>query len=46
MFCRKCGKKIPDDSDFCTYCGERMIILEQDPQRPEEDKISLEKTSQ
>ena len=22
MFCRKCGKEIPDDSDFCSYCGE------------------------
>lgn len=21
MFCRKCGKEIPDESDFCAYCG-------------------------
>ena len=21
MFCKKCGKKIPDDSVFCRYCG-------------------------
>lgn len=21
MFCRKCGKEIPDDAAFCTRCG-------------------------
>lgn len=21
MFCRHCGKKLPDDSQFCVYCG-------------------------
>ena len=21
MFCQKCGKEIPDNSDFCRYCG-------------------------
>lgn len=24
MFCPNCGKKIPDNSKFCEYCGERM----------------------
>jgi len=24
MFCRKCGKKIDEDSKFCTDCGEKM----------------------
>lgn len=24
MFCRKCGKSIPDDSVFCSYCGETV----------------------
>lgn len=24
MFCRKCGKEIPDDSDFCPKCGEDL----------------------
>lgn len=21
MYCSKCGKEIPDESDFCSYCG-------------------------
>lgn len=25
MFCRKCGNEIPDDSDFCPKCGERVV---------------------
>ena len=25
MFCRKCGKSIADNSEFCNYCGERVI---------------------
>lgn len=28
MFCRKCGKKIPLDSVFCTYCGEKTKTVE------------------
>lgn len=26
MFCRKCGKEIPDDSDFCPKCGTRNAV--------------------
>ncbi len=26
MFCRKCGKEIPDDSEFCPKCGTRSVI--------------------
>ena len=22
MFCKKCGSEIPDNSEFCQYCGE------------------------
>ena len=24
MYCRHCGKKIDDDSEFCVYCGEKV----------------------
>lgn len=24
MYCNKCGKEIPDDSLFCTYCGSHL----------------------
>ena len=24
MYCIKCGKQIPDDSQFCPYCGENQ----------------------
>ena len=26
MYCRKCGKYIPDDSNVCQYCGEEVIV--------------------
>lgn len=25
LFCRKCGNKLPEDSEFCNQCGERII---------------------
>ena len=25
MYCRKCGKYIPDDSNVCPYCGVDVI---------------------
>ena len=24
MFCNKCGKEIPDNSKFCTFCGNKL----------------------
>ena len=26
MYCNECGKKIPDDSKFCTYCGCKLQL--------------------
>lgn len=34
MFCRKCGKTVPDDSKFCPYCGETVIVEAEE--RPKE----------
>lgn len=28
MFCRKCGKQIPDDSEFCYKCGARVVSID------------------
>ena len=27
MNCPKCGMTLPDDSEFCQYCGERIEPL-------------------
>ena len=32
-FCRKCGEKIPEDSDFCPYCGTKIIVQSQPSDR-------------
>lgn len=26
MYCRKCGNRIPDDSDFCQFCGNETCF--------------------
>lgn len=26
MYCRRCGKKIPDESVFCVQCGEVVDV--------------------
>lgn len=26
MYCKKCGKRIDDDSKFCEYCGNRLRV--------------------
>lgn len=28
MYCSNCGKKIPDDSTFCPFCGSKVMGLE------------------
>ena len=36
LFCRKCGKEIPNDSAFCPKCGERVLSI------PSKNVISAE----
>lgn len=26
MHCQKCGKQLPESSEFCAYCGERQHL--------------------
>lgn len=33
MFCRKCGKEIPDDSVFCLKCGAKVVVVESKVQK-------------
>ena len=30
MYCRICGKSIPEDSRFCPYCGQKVVLAETD----------------
>lgn len=42
MFCRHCGKRLPDDSKFCTYCGKSVVIEDEGAsagQAPEPDPV-------
>ena len=32
MYCIKCGKQIPDDSRFCSFCGQKVVsVIEETP---------------
>ncbi len=44
MFCSKCGKKIPEDSSFCPFCGENIVHGEESA--PSEHAASGEKGTQ
>ena len=36
MFCKNCGKQIPDESTFCTECGASQVATEQPMQFSEQ----------
>ena len=37
MYCRICGKEIPDDSHFCPHCGREVVTAA--PDKPAQKKI-------
>ena len=42
MYCRKCGKQIPDDSRVCEYCGEEVVVVESSvSSRPQKNTIAI-----
>lgn len=47
MFCYKCGKQIPDESQFCTYCGAPQTQQASKPQPSfkEPDPVSVKPVS-
>lgn len=36
MQCTKCGKQLDENSKFCQYCGEPVIIVTEQPPEPSE----------
>lgn len=43
MFCRKCGKEIPDDSEFCYKCGA-AVVTKGNSSQTEPTAVSLDKS--
>lgn len=41
MFCKKCGKKIADDSIFCEHCGESQTGTVASPPRQKKTRTIL-----
>jgi len=38
MFCKYCGKEIPEGIKFCKYCGGRLSISEENnDEQPEKE---------
>lgn len=46
MYCKKCGKKIPDESIFCKYCGQKISATnEKDISRTSNKNLNNNKES-
>ena len=38
MYCRHCGKQIPEDSEFCPGCGKPTDLEPQEPVKPDSSR--------
>ncbi len=45
MFCYQCGKKIPDNSAFCSFCGAK-ILTEAEGSCEEKISLTIDRSSQ
>lgn len=41
MFCHQCGKSIPDDARFCSYCGAHFDETTKGPQKNESNSKTI-----
>ncbi len=43
LYCRKCGKLLLKDSNYCSFCGERVNLLDElsSPDKSTEEKVGL-----
>lgn len=46
MFCRNCGKQIPDDANFCEFCGTKVNNSEEDMYKNSYYKSSYKKQTE
>lgn len=42
MYCKNCGKQIPDDSLFCQFCGTKVTQMEEQIKQPVQETVSFE----
>lgn len=42
MYCRKCGKEIKDNSKFCPYCGNKMLMAQSSPSAPAQSELNAD----
>ena len=42
MYCRKCGKEIKDNSKFCPYCGNKMLMAQSSPPAPAQSELNAD----
>ena len=39
MFCEKCGRKLPDNSTFCPYCGMKTRLVSRAPAQKKKSRV-------
>jgi hypothetical protein len=42
-YCTRCGKRVPDGSWFCNYCGTRIEVPDEGPPAPQTPEAAIKK---